>query len=55
MQPVVVYDTNILFSATGWRGTPYHCLELARQGKVLGVTCLEILEEALAEVRRERT
>ena len=29
MQPVVVYDTNILFSATGWRGSPFRCLELA--------------------------
>ena len=48
MHPVAVYDTNILFSATGWRGTPYRCLELARQGKVEGVTCREILDE-LAE------
>ena len=48
MPPVVVYDTNILFSATGWRGIPYHCLELARQGSVEGVTCIEILDE-LAE------
>ncbi len=48
MHPVVVYDTNILFSATGWRGIPYHCLELARQGSVEGVTCIEILDE-LAE------
>ena len=29
MHPIAVYDTNILFSATGWRGTPYRCLELA--------------------------
>ncbi len=43
-----MYDTNILFSATGWKGTPYQCLELARQGKVEGVTCIEILDE-LAE------
>ena len=48
MHPVVVYDTNILFSATGRRGIPYHCLELARQGSVEGVTCIEILDE-LAE------
>ena len=48
MHPVVVYDTNILFSATGWKGTPYQCLELARQGKVEGLTCIEILDE-LAE------
>lgn len=48
MHPVAVYDTNILFSATGWRGNPYRCLELARQGRVEGITCVEILDE-LAE------
>ena len=48
MQTVAVYDTNILFSGTGWRGTPYRCLELVQQGKVEGVTCIEILDE-LAE------
>lgn len=48
MPPVAVYDTNILFSATGWRGTPYRCLELARQGRIKGITCIEILDE-LAE------
>ena len=48
MRPIVVYDTNILFSGTGWRGTPYRCLELARQGSVEAVTCVEILDE-LAE------
>lgn len=45
MHPVAVYDTNILFSGTGWRGTPYHCLELARRGSVEAVTCVEILDE----------
>ena len=48
MQPIAVYDTNILFSGTGWNGTPYHCLELVRQDRVEGVTCIEILDE-LAE------
>ncbi len=48
MQTVAVYDTNILFSGTGWRGTPYRCLELGRQGKVESITCIEILDE-LAE------
>ena len=23
MQPIVVYDTNILLSGVGWRGSPY--------------------------------
>ncbi len=45
MYPIVVFDTNILFSGTGWRGTPYHCLELARRGSVEAVTCAEILDE----------
>ena len=48
MQPIVVYDINILFSSVGWRGTPHHCIELARQGKVEGLTCQEILD-GLAE------
>ena len=48
MQAIVVYDTNILFSGVGWRGSPYRCLELARQGSVEGLTCSEILDE-LAE------
>lgn len=40
-----VFDTNILFSATGWRGTPYQCLTLARQGKITLILCREILTE----------
>jgi hypothetical protein len=32
MSPVVVFDTNILFSAIGWRGRQYECLEYARNG-----------------------
>lgn len=45
MQPIAVYDTNILLSGIGWRGSPYRCLELARQGSVEGLTCSEILDE----------
>ena len=48
MQPIAVYDTNILLSGIGWRGSPYRCLELAREGSVEGLTCSEILDE-LAE------
>jgi uncharacterized protein len=48
MRFVAVFDTNILFSAVGWKGTPFECLEMARVGTVEGVTCREILEE-LAE------
>jgi putative PIN family toxin of toxin-antitoxin system len=42
---VVTFDTNILLSGVGWRGCPYHCLELARADRVASVTCRELLEE----------
>lgn len=48
MALTVVFDTNILFSATGWRGKPFECVELARAGKVQAVTCVELMDE-LAE------
>jgi putative PIN family toxin of toxin-antitoxin system len=45
---IVVFDTNILFSATGWRGKPFECVEQARTGKIQAVTCAELMDE-LAE------
>jgi predicted nucleic acid-binding protein len=42
---IVVFDTNILFSATGWRGNPFQCVEQARAGKIEAVSCVELLEE----------
>jgi putative PIN family toxin of toxin-antitoxin system len=45
MRPIVVFDTNILISGTVWKGTPYHCLELARTGIIQSLTCQEILDE----------
>ena len=45
MQPIVVYDTNVLISGMVWGGIPYDCIELAQQEKVEGVTCDEILNE----------
>ena len=45
MQLIAVYDTNILLSGIGWRGSPYHCLELARHGSIEGLTCSGILDE----------
>ena len=45
MPRLVVFDTNILFSATAWQGKPYQCLELARAGAIQGLTCKEILDE----------
>jgi len=38
----------VLLSGIGWRGKPHECLELARSGTIVGVTCREILDE-LAE------
>jgi putative PIN family toxin of toxin-antitoxin system len=43
-----VFDTNILFSATAWRGNPFQCVEKARVGEIQAVTCPELMEE-LAE------
>jgi putative PIN family toxin of toxin-antitoxin system len=43
-----VFDTNILFSATGWRGNPFQCVERARVGQIQAVTCPELIQE-LAE------
>jgi putative PIN family toxin of toxin-antitoxin system len=40
-----VFDTNVLFSAAGWQGVPYQCVELARTGAVAAATCPEILDE----------
>lgn len=45
MQPIVVYDTNILISGMVWGGIPYDCIELAMTDRVEGVTCTEILTE----------
>lgn len=45
MRPLAVFDTNVLFSATAWRGKPFQCVQLAREGRVEGITCLEILNE----------
>ncbi len=46
--PTAVFDTNILFSATAWRGNPFRCVERARVGETQAVTCPELMEE-LAE------
>jgi uncharacterized protein len=41
----VVFDTNILFSGFGWRGSPYYCIQSVRKGKITFVTCREIMKE----------
>jgi uncharacterized protein len=46
----VVFDTNILFSATAWRGNPFQCVEQARVGKIQAVTCPELMEELAAKL-----
>ena len=48
MPITAVFDTNILFSATGWRGNPFQCVERARAGGVRVFTCPELMDE-LAE------
>ena len=45
MDAIAVFDTNILFSAAGWRGNPFRCVELARAGEVQGVTCTDLMQE----------
>jgi putative PIN family toxin of toxin-antitoxin system len=45
VRQIAVFNTNVLFSATGWKGNPYRCVELARAGAVEGVTCFELLTE----------
>jgi uncharacterized protein len=53
MASIVVFDTNIFFSAVGWQGRPYECLEQARLGAVEGVTSQVLIDE-LAEKLREK-
>ncbi len=48
MAITAVFDTNILFSATAWRGNPFECVERARAGEIQAVTCPELMDE-LAE------
>lgn len=51
MSARVVFDTNVLFSAVGWGGTPGRCVDLAAGGTVVGVTCVEILAELADRLR----
>jgi hypothetical protein len=45
-----VFDTNILFSATGWRGNPFQCVEPARSGGLRVFTCPELMEELSGQI-----
>ena len=53
MRPIVVYDTNVLFSASGWRGRAHEAVELARSGAVDGITCREILDELFEKLQQK--
>jgi uncharacterized protein len=53
MVPVVVFDTNIFFSAIGWKGRPFACLERARLGAADGVTSQAILDELVEKLREK--
>jgi putative PIN family toxin of toxin-antitoxin system len=53
VRPLAVFDTNILFSAVGWKGKPFECLELARANTVAGVTCRELLVELADKLERK--
>lgn len=48
MKIEAVFDTGVLLSAIGWGGKPGQCVQLVRDGKIEGLTCVEILNE-LAE------
>jgi len=49
----VVFDTNVIISALGWEGSPRMCLDMARDGRVHGYTCLEILDEVAEVLERK--
>jgi len=52
--PRVVFDTNILFSSVGWLGNPHQCVQAARQGKCLSVTCEQMLVELTEKLQLKR-
>lgn len=52
--PRVVFDTNILFSSVGWLGNPHQCIEAARQGRCLSITCEAILAEFSEKLQLKR-
>lgn len=39
----VVFGVNVLFSWVGWQGSPNPCVELAREQRIVGLSCDEIL------------
>ena len=47
---LVVFDTNVLLSAIGWRGVPHQLLQYAREGSITAITCPEILTELVEKL-----
>lgn len=46
MQPIVVFDTNVLLSALfSKNGDPARCVLLAKERQIKSITCQEILDE----------
>ena len=56
MQPIAVCETNILLSGLGWKGTPYRCIELARQRNPVGESLMRSpdIEGKIKELFGER-
>src|SRR5438093_9762016 len=50
MPVAVVFDTNILFSAAGWRGNPFRCVELARTRQISAVGCSVIMDDLVEKL-----
>ncbi|PDW00924.1 putative toxin-antitoxin system toxin component, PIN family [Candidatus Viridilinea mediisalina] len=51
MLPIVVFDTNVLLSAIGWRGRPALCLDRVRHGLAIGFTSEDLLQELRDKLR----
>lgn len=49
----VVFDTNVYIAGLLWRGKPYYCLLLAREGKVNLVYCTQMAAELTGKLREK--
>lgn len=54
IRPRIVLDTNVLVSATVWKGKPYHLLNGIKKGKLELIISSEIIEELLGVLEREK-
>src|SRR5215831_1301094 len=54
MVPRVIFDTNVLFSAIGWRGTPHKCLLAVVDDRVESITCRQILDELIEKLQTKQ-